>query len=486
MQHDGKRIRAGAVCEVRLGEGVLLGRLEDGIRVFKGIPYARAPIGPLRFLPPQPAQQWFGTLEASSFAPAAPQPRDLGRYAGDPDAMPAVSTSEDCLYLNVWAPTNEGLHPVLVWFHGGSQILGGTARPVYNGAVFARAGIVSVTVGFRLGALGYLELGELLGPRYRESGNNGLADQLAALRWVKKNIAAFGGDDQRITLAGESAGAKNIAALLASPQAATLFQAAFLQSGGGETVHDLNAAREIALRFLTLAGGEAPDLLTLPVERLLSAQEQLLLVERRFPFRPMFGTAMLPEPPLSRIGKAKCTRRPLIVGTTRDEIGPMLADSALEGGWRVQLLAHRSPAEMAEIETRFATAFPSLASSERRRQLTNAEEYWIPAIKLADANDSAGAPTWAYRFDLPLAGGPLAGAVPHTLDLGPAWEPSTKLHEILAKFVRTHRADWPRYDALRRSTALIRDTFDVIENPARVLIELFERERPAIVPRGVV
>src|SRR5207244_2061062 len=167
-----------------------------------------------------------GIRRATDFADAAPQPADAGFFPGDPDAMPPVPMSENCLCLNVWAPATGGPYPVLIWLHGGSQVLGGTARPVYDGAAFARQGIVCVTVGFRLGIFGYLELGELLGPDYAGSGNDGLADQLAALRWVRDNITAFGGDIGRVTLGGESAGAKNVAALMASPLARGLFQAA--------------------------------------------------------------------------------------------------------------------------------------------------------------------------------------------------------------------------------------------------------------------
>ncbi|MGO4287394.1 carboxylesterase family protein, partial [Bosea sp. TAB14] len=158
--------RSGEALTVDTPFGRLRGVLSGGIRSFKGVPYAAAPIGPLRFRPPQPLAPWTGLREATTFAPAAPQPADPGFYPGDPDAMPAVPTSEDCLYLNIWSPAEAGPHPVLVWLHGGGQSVGGTSRPVYDGAVFARAGITCVTIGHRLGLLGFLEGGRIFGEEF--------------------------------------------------------------------------------------------------------------------------------------------------------------------------------------------------------------------------------------------------------------------------------------------------------------------------------
>jgi len=477
-----QRSRSQAGCLVRVAQGLLEGRIEAAVKVFKGIPYASPPIGPLRFRAPQAPGCWTGVRPATRFADAAPQPSDPGFFPGDPDAMPQVAMSEDCLYLNVWAPAVAGPHPVLVWLHGGSQILGGTARPVYDGTAFAGAGIVCVTVGFRLGALGYLELGSLLGADYAESGNNGLADQLAALRWVHDNIVAFGGDATRVTLGGDSAGAKNVAALMASPAAKELFRAAILQSGGAETVYDVGAAREVAARYLATTGIDAPELLAMAVPDLLAAQQRLLAGGgQRFPFRPIYGTALLPEAPLARIRRAAAGFQAVLIGTTRDEIGPMLPDNLLGADWLAELLAHLTPDEMADIERHAGRAFLGVPVTELRRQLTVAEEYWVPSIRLAEACVSAGIPTWMYRFDFALPTGPLSGSAPHNADLLPSWSaPSrydglvaARMHDLIVDVVRGHRVNWPAYDLPDRTTALIGETLILANHPGRPTVDLF-------------
>jgi para-nitrobenzyl esterase len=464
---------------------------------------------------------------ATAFAPAAPQPPDAGFYPDDPDAMPLVDMAEDCLFLNVWAPATPGPHPVLVWLHGGAQIVGGTARPVYDGAVFAARGIVCVTVGFRLGALGFL-----LPDDDPDSGGACLSDQAAALAWVSTNIAAFGGDPGRVTLGGESAGAKNIAALLAAPTASRLFQAAVLQSGGGETTHDVAAARAVTARFAAAAGVAVAELTTLPLADLLAAQQRLLaeavrrfpfrpahgtallpapplaavaeltalpladllaaqqrlLAEavRRFPFRPAHGTALLPAPPLAAVAAGSARGHALLIGTSRDELAPLVAEADLADGWRDGLLAHRSAADMAAIEARAATALPGLSAIERRRRLLVAEEYVSPSLRLAEAQARAGGAAWMYRFDLELPSGPLAGTAPHTADLSPTWrraspydalpgDPARALHEAIVRFVHRHDPGWPRYEAARGVTALIGRDITLAEHPGRALLDLFER-----------
>lgn len=471
---------------VRVGEGWLQGSLEDEIAVFRGVPYAQPPIGELRFRPPRPVTPWDNTLRATQFAPAAPQPRDAGLFVGDPDAMPPVAMSEDCLYLNIWAPAAKGSLPVLVWLHGGSQILGGASRPVYDGAVFARQGIVCVTLGFRLGALGNLELGEVLGAEYAGSGNNCLSDQISALRWVHANIAAFGGDAQRITLGGESAGAKNVAVLMACPAARGLFQSAIVLSGGAETVHDVSTAAEVARKFVALSGRPARELPAMEVDEILAVQERLLASGgRRFPFRPVFGTAILPDMPLHGLRKRIGGQRALLIGTTRDEMGPWLGDDLLLAGWQDQFLSHCSPREMTAVEERAVARLPHLSVAQRRRQLAIAEEYWVPSIRVADANSGAGCPTWMYRFDLELPSSPLAGTAPHTADLSPVWkragpydllpgQPAARMNEAVVQFVHERGGDWPIYDPARRTTALIGERLVLSEDPGRVMFELLD------------
>ncbi|PJF08446.1 carboxylesterase/lipase family protein [Pseudorhodobacter sp. MZDSW-24AT] len=471
---------------VQTEEGTLAGRLRGGVRSFLGIPYAAPPVGLLRFRPPEPPAAWSGLRRATGFAAAAPQPADAGFFPGDPDAMPVCPQSEDCLYLNVWAPEAEGPHPVLVWFHGGSQIIGGTARPVYDGAAFAKAGIVCVTVGFRLGALGYLALGDQLGSDYAQSGHSALLDQMMALRWVQRNVAAFGGDPARVTLGGESAGAKNIAALMAAPTAKGLFRAAILQSGGGDSVHTPEEAERVAHRFLALAGvSAARELLHLPVAALLAVQARLLAEGgRRFPFRPVIGTPVLPLHPVAGIRQDLGGRHALLIGTTRDEYAPHLAIAAEAAGWPAETLAHFTPARLAAIAEKAAQLWPELPRAALRARLLAAEGYHVPSARLAEAHAAKGAATWVYRFDLPLPQGPLAGRVLHTADLSPTWaqrsrydslpgRPADGMHRLVSAFVQSGQVDWPAYTPTGRLTALIGHRVALASDPGGALHRLF-------------
>lgn len=476
--------------------GRLRGVRSGEILCFRGVPYAAAPVGALRFRPPQPLPPWAGTRDALTFAPAAPQPADPGFYPGDPDAMPPVTASEDCLYLNIWSPAGAGPHPVLVWLHGGSQIVGGTSRPVYDGAAFARAGITCVTVGHRLGLLGFLEGGRIFGEDFRGSGNNTLRDIIVALGWVQQAIAAFGGDPGRVTLGGESAGAKNVAALLAAPSTAGLFHAAFSSSGGGDTVHGLDAAVAVAERALALAGGGLQHLRTMPVADLIALQMRLTREEvRRQPFRAVLDGVFLPLAP-QRLWP--CQPVPLLIGTARDEAAAFIGKPWHGGGntteaWDGRLLTHLSPSLMAEAEMRASRAWPGLPASARRLRLLTAEEYELPSTRLAELHAAAGQPTWVYRNDRPLPAGPFAGQAPHIADLGLIWNqpgpygrPSAvkgpgSMNEALATFVRTDgTAPWAPYDAERRATQVFgidgaELRMDPSEDVRRIFDGLFDR-----------
>ncbi|MFN7928471.1 MAG: carboxylesterase family protein [Blastocatellia bacterium] len=248
---------------VKVEGGLISGVTVDGVRSYKGIPFAAPPIGEWRWKPPQPVAPWQGVRACDAFGPECPQsPWPAGSVYAAYDPTPPPQ-SEDCLNLNVWtaAKPNEK-RPVMVWIHGGSLTRGSGAQPIYDGTALAKKGVVLVTINYRLGPLGFLAHPELTAesPQH-SSGNYGLLDQLAALKWVQKNIAAFGGDPTRVTIFGESAGSFSVNALVASPLAKGLFVRAIGQSGASFITRlpqtRLNDAEKSGAAFVKAAGADS-------------------------------------------------------------------------------------------------------------------------------------------------------------------------------------------------------------------------------------
>src|SRR5580658_1400027 len=248
---------------VRVQSGLVQGTMEDGVTAYKGIPFAAPPVGDLRWRPPQAPTAWSGVRNADQFARACMQVPIVSKELG----MESVTTNEDCLYLNVWTPAksaNEKL-AVLVWIYGGGFTIGGTSVSLYDGKNFAKKGVILVSVAYRLGAFGFLAHPELSAEQGGHSGNYGLLDQIAGLQWVKRNIAAFGGDPNRVTIFGESAGGIAVSMLAASPLAKGLFHGAISESGGnfaparqanegGENMDTLATAEKNGVAFLGKLG----------------------------------------------------------------------------------------------------------------------------------------------------------------------------------------------------------------------------------------
>ncbi|MFL9927078.1 carboxylesterase family protein [Herbaspirillum lusitanum] len=420
--------------------GAVRGAAEQGVLSFKGIPFAQPPVGALRFMPPQALPVASGVRNAFAFGPAPMQPDRVqagsGRhFIGD------AALSEDCLYLNVWAPETPGPHPVFVWVYGGSNIYGATSQPIYDGASFARNGVVCVTIGYRLGAFGFLELGEVLGEKYKGSGNNALRDQTMGLQWVHDNIAAFGGDPARVTLAGESAGGKNVSALLAAPAAAGLFNQSIIQSGGGLTTHTLAGAGEVARLLLeTLQAGQpgvsAADLLLgVNADTLLKAQTATVArYPHNFAYRSVVDGVFLPRSPQEMVAQGASRDVRLLIGSNHDE-ALLFFPPALVAGYRKDPAAEAAnnaaitSREMAQLDVpaitvaaeRYRKAFPQQSGFERRVRLLTAEEYWIPTVRMADAHAQAGGVTYMYRFDETAKQGPFSGYAVHAGELPFTW-----------------------------------------------------------------
>jgi para-nitrobenzyl esterase len=248
---------------VRTQAGLVQGTVVDGVRVYKGVPFAAPPVGDLRWAPPQPPKAWKGVKKTVAYAPACMQhvivERDLG--------LDPTPVSEDCLYLNVWTPakSSSARLPVMVWIYGGGFTIGGTSMPQYDGVNLAKKGVVYVSIAYRLGPLGFLADPELTKEQDGHSGNYGLLDQIAGLKWVQHNIAAFGGNPHKVTIFGESAGGISVSMLCASPLAKGLFQGAISESGGsfapalvdhdaGENVPTLAQAEKTGEAFLSKLG----------------------------------------------------------------------------------------------------------------------------------------------------------------------------------------------------------------------------------------
>lgn len=295
---------------------------DDSLVKCLGLAYATAE----RFAPPKPITLWEKRLDCTNFGPVAPQlPSELDDFLTKEDAPPI---SEDCQNLNVYAPTPmNGERPVMVWIHGGSFTMGASAQPVYDGSELARrTGAVIVTINYRLGVFGFLRLAEATGGAIDNSGNEGLLDMVAALKWVQGNIASFGGNPENVTIFGESAGAKAIGCLLAMPEVQGLFHRAILQSGGAGSVHTKERSKSIAEKYFIAFGSDDPEVMRqAPAEAWLAAQQkfdvtpELTRDSSLMPLRPVIDGEHIPCLPLEAIRKGAAKDIQLLAGTTEDE-----------------------------------------------------------------------------------------------------------------------------------------------------------------------
>ncbi len=302
---------------VRMSDGPVRGLRADGFRVFQGIPYAAAPVGPLRWQPPVRPAPWSAVRDATK-----PGLRCIQDTAVDPDF--GRPTAEDCLNLTVWTPdgaTPRSPRAVMVWIHGGGFLNG--SSDIYNAQWLATRGdIVVVTINYRLGALGFLAH-PALAPDRDQLGNYGLADQQAALRWVRDNIDAFGGDPAKVTIAGESAGAISVCDHLVAPESAGLFRAAIMQSGPCQAQADLPAAERISVDFAARAGcantaAAARCLRDLPADRLRNGPGYVRIGANVLT-GPVTGTSRLPAAPPTVLNSGVTARVPVLIGNTADE-----------------------------------------------------------------------------------------------------------------------------------------------------------------------
>jgi len=424
---DGERLRGAS-----FGDG------SEGA-VFLGIPYAAPPIGELRWQPPAPITPRQGVQPATDFAPPCTQAATTNAFARniaetfgqDPSLVPDLApSSEDCLYLNVWTTNlgGEDLAPVMVWIHGGNNVAGSASEPDYDGANLARRGVVVVSINYRLNVFGFLAHPALTAEsEHGSSGTYALLDQVAALRWVRRNIASFGGDPDRVTIFGESAGATDVAYLLASPLAAGLYHRAVIESGGFavsnfRTLGEAEAVGESFTEALGLTGSE--DVLT--AMRAIPAPELLRTLLATNPVginAPPVDGWVLPDAPARTFDSGRHSHVPLIIGFNADEwtsLRHYWPDVTVEG------LRQALRASYGSLADRAIDMYPAATDDEAAAAADRWQTDWYfacPSRFIADRMARAGSPVRFYVFDrtVPAPGGERLGAY-HGAEIAYVWD----------------------------------------------------------------
>lgn len=498
--------------------GKIRGQESNGCWSYLGIPYAAPVAAQSRFLPPQPPEPWRGVRVMNQVSQIAPQPQSgIGSYLpGDP-----MEQGEECLSLNIWSPEpSETLRPVLVFVHGGAFISGTGAGVMYQGGHFAQRGVVLVTLNYRLGFLGFLThplLREVAGT----VANRGLLDQLAALRWVRDNIAGFGGDSDNVTLAGESAGAMSIADLLGAGALQGLVGRVVLESGATE-MSSRNEAHSTAERFahhLGLRSLDAKLLAAAPLKELLAAQDVVIGEAggaESMPFRPIVDGQLIRSHPFLGIASGMSDGVDLLVGTNRDEFRlftfaePEIASlddaglAKLVSGYLEAAAIAMAPEEVVACyrEVRTSTTH-SPSAREIFESIGTDLVFRLPLIRLAETHARRGGRVFFYRFDWnsPFAQGALGAC--HALELpfvfgtldnpiiglfagtgDAAFELSEAMQTSWAAFAT--RGDpgslehtWPVYDDLGRMTRIFGGSEKLISAPGDVEREFFSSHQPS-------
>ena len=456
----------------------------NGVVAFKGIPYAAPPVGDLRFQPPQPAKPWTGTLKAFDYGSAEMQ------AANAITGSPGAPESEDCLFLNVWTPRlDKGRRPAMVWIHGGGFKNGSGSDPIYDGAKLAGRGNVDVvTLNYRLGPFGFLYLGGLGGQDYAQSGNLGLLDQIAAIKWVRDNISSFGGDPSNVTVFGESAGGMSVCTLLGMPAAKGLFRRAIAESGAANTVRDTTAAAAVTSKFMKTAGvSDINGLLALSARQLVNAESSMISqgAQSQLVFGPVIDGSALPQPPLHAIAAGSAAGVDLMIGTNLNEMRLWILGVPALARLPLGVVAGSIPtAQQAMDATSLGSSGAVAASYQSRRPgatdgdvslavLTD-EVFRVPAVRVAEAQSSLRKNTWMYLFtwpsptfavlgachaiELPFVFGNIEGRASRLVGKNPPRKLSEAMQDAWTAFARTGNPNgsgvpaWSAYDSTTRST----------------------------------
>ncbi|MGW8064975.1 carboxylesterase/lipase family protein [Streptomyces ziwulingensis] len=484
---------------VRTVSGAVRGRTADGLAVFRGIPFAEAPVGEARFAAPRPARPWEGVRDAYAFGP--PPPQDTG-LAGPAGALPE---GDDWLTVNVWTPAPDpaARRPVMVWIYGGAYKLGHSGSPGYDARRIAADGdLVVVTLNYRLGMEGFAHI-------EGAPANRGLLDQVAALEWVRDNIAAFGGDPDQVTVFGESAGAGSVASLMAMPRAAGLFRRAIAQSVPGTFFSDA-LARDIGAALADEIGlrPTVADLCAVAPDQLVEAGQALAPKMPRnvarwgqaaptvTPFSPVVDGDVLPVTPWQALVSGSSRDVDLVVGHNRDENRLFTAMAGKLG----RISGERASAALGLYapggEAAYRAAFPDASANDLYERVQTDWLFAMPSLRLAEAHLAGGGRSHVYELTWPApADGGALGAC-HALDvpllfgtfqadlgllLFAGAEPSAEALALSARiraswtaFARTSDPGWPAYDTQRRLVQVLDAEPVVAPDPQEASRRLWE------------
>ncbi len=503
---------------VKTTNGDVQGLVKDGVQVLKGIRYGAAPVGPLRFMPPQRPKPWKGVADATEFgAPAiqmappisASPATDFGRQLATIYTTPAEIKiqNEDCLFLNVWTPGLGGgtRRPVMVWLHGGGFAYGSGAWPIYDGANLAKKGdVVVVTVNHRLNVFGYLylaQIGQLGNDAYAKSGNAGMLDLVAALEWVRDNIEAFGGDPGNVTIMGESGGGAKVSTLLAMPGAKGLFHRAVIQSGPGLRGVPTDAATRTAkglLDELQVSAADTIALQSIPAEDILAAAFAAAAKAGGGPMggmmrlAPVVDGVVLPSDPFTPAAPAISASVPILIGSNKDEMTLFTAAEPWFATLTDTQLMERAKLAGPKGEVlvaAFRKLYPDYSPTYLLNQVMTATSMFAGSVTLAERKAAQkAAPVYMYYliWETPVANNLFKS--PHTLDIplmfdnvdkarvlvGPGPQPEALARQMSDAWLAFARAgnpnaasipEWPPYTAERRATMLFDVKSRVADDP---------------------
>jgi para-nitrobenzyl esterase len=492
---------------VETTEGRYRGRAAGGVHVFKGMRYGASTAGAGRFLPPRPPERFAGVREAFDYGDQAPQVRSS---LADPGPM-----SEDCLRINVWTPQpGDGRRrPVMLWFHGGGFEAGSGSIPLYDGTRMARRGdVVVCTVNHRLNVFGFCDLSGQLGDEFRQSGNVGYLDLVAAMRWVKDNIAAFGGDPDNVLIYGQSGGGRKVSICYAGKDAAGLFAKGVVQSGSHLTIQTPEMSRRLTsalLQALAIDPKNARALQQVPQDRLTAAQRDVI-IKARYRFEPNIDGVSFERDPFIPTAPTRTAKVPMMLGTTRTELSNQLGrDPAIytldEGGLKARLKTYLPPDDVEDAVKVFKASNPGASPTELFFKITSWRSYIRNATIMAEKRDElngADNPTWMYQvtWRSPAEGGRRISQ--HTLDLpfmfdnvdkalhltGPESDDTRAMTDAMAGawLAFAHKSDpnhkglphWRTYNKASREVMLFETPPKVISDPFREERQFMDRYQP--------